>query len=68
MVGVGLKGIENALARVSIVDYHGDVLLDRFVKPIEHIVDYRSEITGIHPGDLDDGKISKQKHERGNDM
>lgn len=31
MVGVGHKGTEDALARCSIVNYYGHVLLDTFV-------------------------------------
>lgn len=46
MVGVG-DGKQSALARVSIVNHSGDVLLDRFVRPDEQITDYRSHITGI---------------------
>lgn len=48
MVGVGpLK--RNALARCSIVDYHGKVLYDRYIKPKEKITDYRTRWSGILP-------------------
>lgn len=47
MVGVGTGGTRSALARVSIVDSEGVVLMDRFVKPDEPITDYRTHITGI---------------------
>ncbi|CAK0903425.1 unnamed protein product [Prorocentrum cordatum] len=47
MVGVGAGGTRSVLARVSVVDYEGAVLLDRFVLPQERITDYRSHITGI---------------------
>lgn len=56
MVGVGPRGKESALAKVSIVDYDGKVLLDKLVKPMEMVVDYRTNITGIHSGDLDSGR------------
>jgi RNA exonuclease 4 len=58
MVGVGSRTIRNALARVSIVDYDGNILLDQFVKPVEKVVDYRTEITGIRPEHLEKGKYS----------
>ena len=52
MVGVGLDGSESALARVSIVNYHGYVLLDAFVRQRERVVDYRTEFSGIRPSDM----------------
>lgn len=48
-VGVGADGMQNALARVSLVNYYGEVLLDTFVRPKERIIDYRSEISGVRP-------------------
>lgn len=48
-VGVGSEGLQHALARVSLVNYNGQVLLDKYVRPRERIVDYRSAISGIKP-------------------
>jgi len=56
MVGVGIDGEESSLARVSIVNYHGAVLLDEVVKQRERVVDYRTEWSGIRPGDMVNGK------------
>lgn len=56
MVGVGVEGKESSLARVSIVNYHGAVLLDEIVQQRERVVDYRTEWSGIHPGDLINGE------------
>merc|ERR1711884_957688 len=47
MVGVGTAGVRSVLARVSIVHAEGAVLMDRFVRPIEPVTDYRTHITGI---------------------
>ena len=47
MVGVGPDGIESALARVSIVNLYGHVLIDKYVKPKEKVTDYRTDISGI---------------------
>lgn len=47
MVGVGAGGTRSVLARVSVVDFEGAVLLDRLVLPQERVTDYRSHITGI---------------------
>lgn len=52
MVGVGIKGSESVLARVSIVNFHGHTLLDRFVKPQEKVTDYRTFVSGIRAKDL----------------
>lgn len=49
MVGVGAKGKYSVLARVSIVNYYGEVLLDRFVKSRREITDYRTQFSGITP-------------------
>lgn len=56
MVGVGVEGKESSLARVSIVNYHGAVLLDEIVQQRERVVNYRTEWSGIRPGDLINGE------------
>lgn len=48
-VGVGPEGKESALARVSIVNYFGNVVLDHFVKPEETVTDWRTWVSGIQP-------------------
>lgn len=52
MVGVGLDGKRSALARVSIVNWEGDCLLDTFVRVAEHVTDYRTFVSGIREEDL----------------
>ncbi|PWZ03405.1 hypothetical protein BCV70DRAFT_224858 [Testicularia cyperi] len=52
MVGVGYKGSESVLARVSIVNFHGATIYDRFVKPQEKVTDYRTWVSGVRPKDL----------------
>ncbi|KAI2640850.1 ribonuclease H-like domain-containing protein [Hypomontagnella submonticulosa] len=49
MVGVGPEGRESALARVSVVDFHGRQVYDSFVSPRERVTDWRTAITGITP-------------------
>ncbi|KAF1797894.1 ribonuclease H-like domain-containing protein [Mucor lusitanicus] len=53
MVGVGPDGTDSALARVSIVNYNGAVLLDCYVKPQEKVTDYRTHVSGIEPHHLE---------------
>jgi len=52
MVGVGEDGVESALARVSIVNFHGHLVLDKFVKPNEKVTDFRTHVSGIRPVDI----------------
>ncbi|KAI0076253.1 hypothetical protein K474DRAFT_1283001 [Panus rudis PR-1116 ss-1] len=40
------------IARVTIVDYRGDTILDTFVRPTQPVSDYRSAKTGIRPQHL----------------
>jgi RNA exonuclease 4 len=54
-VGIGPEGTESALARVSIVNFHGAVVLDTFVKTTEKVVDYRTWVSGVREGDLRNG-------------
>ncbi|KAJ2905447.1 uncharacterized protein MKZ38_005323 [Zalerion maritima] len=52
MVGVGEGGYESALARVSVVDFHGAQVFDSFVKVDHRVTDWRTPITGITPETL----------------
>ncbi|KAB5521273.1 hypothetical protein DKX38_025592 [Salix brachista] len=51
MVGVG-QGNRSALGRVTMVNQWGNVLYDEFVRPVERIADFRTQISGIRPRDL----------------
>lgn len=54
MVGTGQDGANSVLARVSIVNYHGNTVLDEYVKAKEKITDYRSWVSGVYPHHLKD--------------
>uniref|UniRef100_A0A5K3EIS8 RNA exonuclease 4 n=1 Tax=Mesocestoides corti TaxID=53468 RepID=A0A5K3EIS8_MESCO len=58
-VGVGFEGKEDALARVSIVNQFGHVLLDEYVRPKEKITDYRTAVSGITPHHMRPGGPAK---------
>lgn len=47
MVGVGPGGHESALARVSLVDFHGRQIYDSYVKPKERVTDWRTSVSGV---------------------
>ncbi|KAJ0253698.1 Small RNA degrading nuclease 1 [Hirschfeldia incana] len=46
------------LVRVGAVDRHLKVILDEFVKPDKHVVDYRTDITGITAEDIEKATLS----------
>lgn len=52
MVGVGPAGRHSVLARVSLVDFFGNCLLDTFVRVEERVTDYRTHVSGVNPSDL----------------
>lgn len=56
MVGVGSDAKQHMLARVSLVNSHGNVICDKFVAPQEVVKDYRTAVSGIRPGDLKNGQ------------
>jgi len=47
MVGVGLDGQQSELARVTIIDWNGNILLDEYIKPDREVTDYRTFVSGI---------------------
>ncbi|XP_046583071.1 RNA exonuclease 4-like isoform X2 [Haliotis rubra] len=54
MVGVGEKGKESVLARVSVVNQFGECLYDTFVRSREEVVDFRTQWSGVTPDKLVD--------------
>ncbi|KAL4204706.1 hypothetical protein AMTRI_Chr01g133330 [Amborella trichopoda] len=64
MVGVSSQGTKSALGRVTLVNAWGNVIYDEHVRPIERVVDFRSEISGIRPHNLRKAKDfwTVQKH------
>lgn len=55
-VGIGPGGVENMLARVSLVNQFGHCVYDTFVKPTELIKDYRTHVSGVRPHNLKKGE------------
>ena len=53
VVGDKNNGEVSALARLTIVNYHGHVLMDKFVCPEKRVVDYRSFVSGVYPENLE---------------
>lgn len=57
MVGVGPPPhSDNQLARVSLVNWHGEQVYDSFVLPQLPVTDYRTVVSGIRPDNLKQGR------------
>ncbi|KAJ9098066.1 hypothetical protein QFC19_006501 [Naganishia cerealis] len=56
MVGTGPNGSQSVLARVSLVNYHGHILVDSFVKPKERVTDWRTWVSGVRASDMINAK------------
>ncbi|NXG73459.1 REXO4 exonuclease, partial [Baryphthengus martii] len=59
MVGVGPKGEDSIVARVSIVNQFGKCVYDKYVKPTEEVTDYRTAVSGIRPEQISTGEDFK---------
>lgn len=47
MVGYGYNGCKSMLARVTIIDWNSNILLDEYIKPTKIVTDYRTFVSGI---------------------
>ena len=52
MVGIGIEGKQSALARVSITNWKGDIILDTFVQVPDRVTDFRTFVSGIRAKDI----------------
>ena len=57
MVGVGMDGRESAVARVTLIDWFGAVLMDEYVQQQQEVTDYRTFVSGITPDVLLHAKL-----------
>jgi RNA exonuclease 4 len=53
MVGTGPHGTDSALARVSIVNWNAEVVLDTYVRVSVPVTDYRTHISGVHKENIE---------------
>ncbi|RLV94762.1 RNA exonuclease 4 [Spathaspora sp. JA1] len=63
-VGVGPEGERSVLARVSLVNFYGHVLLDEFVKPKEKVTDWRTWVSGVTSKHMADAITFEQAQTR----
>jgi len=54
MVGVGPEGLDSAVARVTVVNWDEEIVLDTFVKVPVPVTDYRTFVSGITAEDIDE--------------
>jgi len=52
MVGIGPGGFYSRLARISLVNWEGEVIYDTHVQVVEKVTDYRTFVSGITEEDL----------------
>jgi len=62
MVGIGAEGKQSALARVSITDWTGLVLLDTFVQVPDKVTDFRTFVSGVRAKDIKIGSKAMELH------
>merc|ERR1712125_174263 len=53
MVGLGSDGMESAVARVSLVNWDGQVMIDTYLRVSEPVTDFRTFVSGIRQCDID---------------
>lgn len=69
MVGVGPNpDHDSALARVSIVNYHGEQVYDSFVRPKELVTDWRTHVSGIAPKHMVEARSLEQVQKEVSDI
>lgn len=56
MVGIGAQGKQSALARCCMVDFDGNTLYDKFVRPKAFVTDFRTQWSGVRKQDLRAGE------------
>lgn len=61
MVGVGFKGRQSSVARVTLVDWDGRIVYDEFVQQEQGVTDYRTFVSGITQLDLEDATLTKDE-------
>ncbi|KAG2226050.1 hypothetical protein INT45_002516 [Circinella minor] len=68
MVGIGPDGEQSALARVSLVNFHGAIVLDTYVKPMDRVTDFRTFVSGIKPEHLKNAMSFREAQQKVDDI
>ena len=62
MVGTGADGLRSMLARVTIVNWDGEIVYDQLIRPSEKVTDYRTFVSGITAADLENDELVTDFH------
>jgi RNA exonuclease 4 len=58
MVGIGSNGTKSSVARVTLVGWNGNVLLDEFIQQSQPVTDYRTFVSGVTEEDLENALMN----------
>ena len=61
MVGVGHKGKQSSVARVTLVDWNGRIVWDEFVRQEQEVTDYRTFVSGVTQLDVEDATLTLEE-------
>ena len=61
MVGLGKGGEISSAARVTVINWFGDILLDEHIRQTEPVADYRTFVSGITEKDLDEATMTLEE-------
>lgn len=61
MVGIGTDGKKSVLARVSMVDWDGNVVIDSFVQVPTRVTDFRTHVSGVTAKDIKVGAMKESE-------
>lgn len=61
MVGVGHHGNTSSVARVTVVNWAGDIVFDEFICQEREVIDYRTFVSGITAEDLETASMTIQQ-------
>lgn len=63
-VGIGPEGKDSALARISMTNYFGHIVMDEFVQPREKVTDWRTWVSGVKPEHMKNAISFKEAQEK----
>mmetsp|Transcript_17694 Transcript_17694/g.40824 ORF Transcript_17694/g.40824 Transcript_17694/m.40824 type:complete len:307 (-) Transcript_17694:208-1128(-) len=61
MVGIGYKGKQSSVARVTLVDWNGRIVWDEFIRQDQEVADYRTFVSGVTQLDVEDATLTLEE-------
>ena len=53
MVGVGTYGLEYDVSYAAVINWDGEMVLKRYVRPNRPVMDYRAHVSGVRAADVE---------------